>query len=262
MLIPHLHKALPVMHNNMTKFTIVILLLLNLTAKGQVATFVWSDEMCEYESKFDSCKITREQIINAYSFVGLNEYRISKTPSVYKIEDISRLNLNSLDFEYNDKKSRLLKLRLPDNDIWETFRQNQLNEIDELYRLCKLAYNAYLTDNYQDLKKFNEDDSCLQFYSAALIFGGDSLLSAWKLLTEVQASKNGSPENVWTKYNEQLNSELKMQHGKIQIMTFGWWNCAVDHIAFFTEYQNVYDEFLKLFISTKEINCEDPCGGE
>jgi len=250
------------MHNNMTKLTTIVLLFLAFTTKGQIATFVWLDEMCEYESSFDSTLTTREQINNAYSFVGFNEFRISKTPSVHKIEDISRLNLDSLDFEYNDKKSRLLKLKLPDNEIWETFRQKQLYEIDELYRLCKVTYNAFLTDNFQDLKKFNEDDTCLQFYSTALILGGDSLLSAWKYLTEIQASKNCCPEKIWMKYNEQVNSEIKFQHGKVQILTFGWWNCANRYIDYFVEYQKVYDEYVKLFTLTKEIHCEDPCGGE
>ncbi len=245
------------MHNNMKTYATLIFLLLTFTAKAQTTSFVWVDEMCEYESIFDSTKTTRKQIKSAYSLVMWDEFRIHNTPSVHNLEDLQRLNIDTLENEYIDKKHKLVNLQLPDNKVWEVFRHEKLNEIEQLYKLSLITYKAYLTDEIEILNQFNKSDTCLTYYSSALINGGDSLLSAWEHLTKIQSEKNALPEKIWSKYFEQRNSENKFQYGKIQLLTFGWWNCAVKHIDYF-DHQKAFKEFEKLFISTREIYCDEP----
>ncbi len=241
----------------MKTFATLIFLLLPFIVKAQTATFNWSDETCEYESLFDSTKTTRQQIKSAYSLVYWDEFRIQNTPSVHGSEGLQRLNMDTLKNEYIEKKHKLLNLQIPDNKVWEGFRNEHLNEIEQLYKLSLITYNAFLTDEIEVLKQFKPNDPCLTYYSNALINGGDSLLSAWEHLTKIQSEKNGNPENIWSKYHEQRNSENKFLYGKIELLTFGWWNCAIDYVEYFDN-QKAIKEFEKLFISTREIYCDIP----
>ena len=221
----------------------------------QPDSFVWYSD-CENEGFFDSTKMTKQQIQNAYSLIANTEFD-NNNPSIIKWEDIKRLNINALKNAYLKENERLSKMELPKNKIWERLRQEKLWDIEQWYKLYKIKCEAFLTDNMEVLREFDKNDECLNFYASALIDGGDNLLSAWKHLTELQAAKNGYPENIWAIYHEQSNSENKFQYGKIELFSYGWWNCAVKHIDNFDTSKG-FEEFKKLFISIKVFNCIEP----
>jgi hypothetical protein len=223
----------------------------------QSASFVWHDELCEHEGFFDSTKMTKQQVQNAHSLISADEFRINNNPFVVELKDIKRLNCNALKNAYLNEKKRLSNMKLPENKIWETIRQEKLREIEQLYKLFNIKCEVLLMDNMKALREFDKNDECLNFYATALIQGGDSLLSAWEHLTKLQASKNASPESIWSIYHEQRESENKFQYAKIQLLTFGWNNCAVEHINYFDDSKG-WKEFKKLFTSIKEIHCNEP----
>jgi len=229
----------------------------NAASEPKQASFVWKDELCEYEGFFDSAKTAKQQIQNACLLAGGEEFNINNYPAVFKLEDIKRLNINAFEKEYSDKKKRLSNMELPKDKIWETFRQEKLRELEQVYKLYKIEYEAYLNNNMEALRKFDKTDECLTYYSNALINGGDSLLAAWKRLTEEQASQNAYPEEIRVAYNEQRKSVNKFQYAKVYLLTFGWGNCAVKYIAWFDN-SKASKEFKKLFTSIKEIQCEYP----
>ena len=61
-----------------------------------------------------------------------DEYRIQNMPSVFILQDIQQLNIDTLDKEYIDIKHKLESLQLPENKDWEEFRNEYLNEIEQL----------------------------------------------------------------------------------------------------------------------------------
>ncbi len=233
-------------------FSIMVMMLF-----GQTAKFKWSDLTCEHESKYKTNLYTETQINNCYLLTQDDVFRIANTPSVFNPEDIKSLNLDTLDQEFKTKSLRLKTLDIPKTKEWENIRNKILIELDQLYTLSRIVYVAYLSDDYNALSKYNSSDTCLQKHSSALIAGGDSLLNNWYDITTELAQNNGSPENIWKKYYQNLSSENKFLFAKVDVTTFGWWNCAVIYVEFFDR-NLVLKEFKKLFINTKQIDCNEP----
>ncbi|MGL5958657.1 MAG: hypothetical protein ACRCZZ_08745, partial [Phocaeicola sp.] len=146
---------------------------------------------------------------------------------------------------------------LPKGEEWERMRMLQLKEMEQVYKLSKLAYQAYLSQKPQGLESFENPDTCTSYYARAIIIGGDSLLNAWKHLTQLQAEQNVSPKQVWKEYHQALNSKHKYEYAKLQVLSFGWWNCAIRLIEGFDE-KKAYLIYERLFDNIKELNCDEP----
>ena len=62
------------------------------------------------------------------------------------------------------------------------------------------------------------------------------------------AKKNGAPDVFWKRHNKLLTSDDKLLYAKLDLLGYGWNNCAnnyVFHTDTSLEYEN---EFEKLFI--------------
>jgi len=245
------------MQNKNMKILIVLFTLSSFATFGQNSKFIWFDELCKYESIYNTTLYSENQILNCYSLLILDEFRIHNTPFVFKPEDIMRLNLDTLDNEYKKESQKLKSLDLPKNKVWETVKNKKLGELEQIYTLSRIAYKAYLDSIPTILKQFKKSDTCLIKHSDALISGGDKLLKDWYFITSLQAARNAFPQKIWDTYNEQLHSKNKFLYAKIEVTTFGWWNCALNHIEYFDNTHAVED-FKKLFISTKILFCDEP----
>ena len=140
---------------------------------------------------------------------------------------------------------------LNEHEFWELARQNRIKEISETCNLKALTIIAY--DNPDTLMAFIKTDSLTTFFRDALISGGDKLLEAWKVLNEIQKSKNGFPENVQRKFETQFNSAQKMDYARLAVMQFGWWN-HTNHLIYHDPRTAYWQEFEKLFFKL-ESDC-------
>ena len=52
------------------------------------------------------------------------------------------------------------------------------------------------------------------------------MFEAWLALHEIKKSKNNNPEKLERKFLEQMNSLERMEYARLELMKFGWWNCA------------------------------------
>jgi hypothetical protein len=233
----------------------------------QQDSFAWNDDLCKYEGFFDPTKVKKQEIQNALSLISRNPEDLENYgPAVYELKDLKRISSNGfkkLKEVYQNQIKRLSEIELPKKKVWETMRREKLRETEQLYKKYKIVYEAYLTDNMQVLKEFDKKDKLLNLYADALINGGADLLSAWEHFIELQISKHGSPESRRTIYHEQLNSENKFKHAKIDLLTFGWGNCANEYIDHFggsrgEKWSKHNEEYRKLFTSIKEIECDMP----
>ena len=231
------------------------------TKKEQPNSFVWyADDLCEYEGFFDLTKITKQQIQNAYSLCYSEWHTFDNNlPSIHYLEGVKKINKNTLkDLEntYLNRKKKLSNFKVPENKFWETLRQGRLRETEQYYKFIKMKYEVFF-NNKSSLKEFDKNDECLTLYSDAIIQGGDSLLSAWEHLTKLSAAKNASPERIWSIYHERRNSEDKFLYAEMDIVSYGWNNCAVKYLDWFDD-SKAMEEFKKLFTSIKEISCDEP----
>jgi hypothetical protein len=59
------------------------------------------------------------------------------------------------------------------------------------------------------------------------------------------------------KYNEKYNSKDRLIYAKIELMTYGWWNCSNSQIKRINNDGTMEKEFNKLFIHI-ETECDEP----
>jgi hypothetical protein len=222
--------------------------------KGVLTTFIWSDESCDYGSYFDSTRITREQITNAYQISIWNFHSLSGI-WVFKTEDIEKIDIQALDFEYNKLKKTLADLALPEGDVWFKLKCERLKELDDQYRYNVLLAKAFLYDDYDGLD-LQEGDSCVSLYANAMQIGGDSLRSAWWQLTQAMAAGNGYPENIFAEYEAKEKDSAWQVHAKLDVLIFGWWNCAIAYMYIY-DASNARADFEALFESTRVLSCNE-----
>lgn len=239
----------------MRLISLTILITLELSIYSQ-ETYTWLGIACEYESIYDNKIYSRQEIQNCYELSVTFNFHLNNTVSVFDIEDLENLSISELDKDYEQKITRLKKMRLPQSNEWELLRTQKINELNLLYKLNQIEYNAFMED-LTALKSFITEDSCMEHYRLCLENGGEYLLNCWYSYTNERASKNGFPEKVWKTYYSELVSEDKFLHAKIDLLTFGWGNCANRHIERMNQ-DDARDLFESLFISTNTVECDEP----
>jgi hypothetical protein len=100
------------------------------------------------------------------------------------------------------------------------------------------------------------DSTCI-FYRDALISGGQKMLDAWVVLNENLKKKNGDPEKLQRKFDEQFNSVNRLDYARLELMSFGWWSSANRLIFHIMDSGEFEAEFKKLFIKVK-CECDEP----
>jgi hypothetical protein len=238
----------------MKPFILSTLLLVSIALSGQKSVFMWQDGLCAYESKYNSRIYTEKQLRNCLEMINGSYFTIDHIPSVFRPIDIEELILDTLDNEFNKKVRKLKNLDLPNSTYWKELQSCILTELEQVYSLSRIAYLGY--KDPRNLKQWNYQDPCLKKHSDALINGGDSLLKDWFELTTEHVKINSNPEKVWQTYHNQRSSKDSLDYAKVDVTTFGWWNCANKYIQRCQTHDT--KEFLKLFVKTKIINCDEP----
>lgn len=220
-------------------------------------TYTWNDELCSYSGVFNPKNYNKQEIESCYKIIYQNSFSIDSSPWVFKLSDIDKLNRNDLETEYTTKTKEINNLILPKQGNWKQYKQQVINEMEECYKLYSISYKAYTTGNYEVLNEFWKSDDLLEEYAKGLQGTDEELMSAWKKLVAEQAKRNGSPQSVWDEFYENKSAHNWQEYAKVRIMTFGWGNAANHHINRFKGHEH-FDDFYALFVSTKELSCDEP----
>lgn len=219
----------------------------------------WVDETCKFESTFDSTKLTRHQIDNCLRIAKWQEFRLTNSPMVFQPSDILRLDSNRLCIEYLTKSKELKILDLPKTAFWQDYRNKTIEELNSHFNLSIIKYRSYY--DLSALYSYLYTDSCIAKHVKALNSDTAILLQDWLLIRQQMATRNGYPDKVMNEYRRMLNSDIKLTYAKIDILNFGWWNCAINYLVKVEDsfgQDNVLKEIESLFISTKIIECDEP----
>jgi hypothetical protein len=224
---------------------------------GQSNKFKWNTELCEYEGIYDTHKYSAFQLKNTYRLWFSEDFRIYTSATVWSYEDIPNLSLYSLDNEYLIKSQELKTLDIIQSDFWEAYKQRKIKDLDDYYKLSRITIQGY---NYPSiLKQYSIADSCIAKYADALVIGGNKLLETWRQLNVESRINNASPEAIKAKFNQQYNSTEKYKYAIVEIMNFGWWNCAIRYLDEpDTNDLKARENFDRLFIKIKTIMCDVP----
>lgn len=219
------------------------------------AVFKWQTELCLKEGTYDSKKYTASELQATYElwwrFSGYLSYDV--TPS--KEEDVANLSVEILDEKYNESVLVFKNLKIINEPYWIQLKKNKMRELTESYELKKIAIQAYT--NPQILMKNRFTEHCREYALALSSSDDELLLKTWKNLIERQMEKNGSPDRVLEKYNQENASSDRLFFARKQLMTYGWWNCANHVVYHFEDDGTPQNEFEKLFSNIKS-ECDEP----
>lgn len=238
-------------------FAILILLGVSLTAAAQTRTFAWQDELCTYRGTYDSKAYSPARLKNTLKLTnGSNFNLLEYDTTAWKFSDIEKLNVSGFDSLYKRKTAELRSLPIVPGPYFEGLRQAKLREMEAVYRLNRTTMAAYKDPKV--LLGYTDAPVCTTKYANALIAGGDELLDTWRLVNEDSRAKNSDPERLRRTYEAQLASPDRLRFALLEVMAFGWSNCANDLIPYVNYDGTPEKEFKKLFRSVKTVRCDEP----
>lgn len=126
-------------------FSTFVCLALTVFAGAQTATYKWQDEFCEYEGTFDQKRFSAKQIDATRELLFSSEtmsLSLAET-TIWKFEDIGKIDLVKLDKDYNAIKSRIETLEIVKTPYTERIRNERLRELEQTYQLTRATLRAY-----------------------------------------------------------------------------------------------------------------------
>ena len=233
-----------------------LLFLVVVPVLAQTRTFQWDDEVCKFSGTYDAKKYTPEQLRDMLKLFRTGGFSFSTNTTVFAPSDISKLDVAALDSEYKTMTKALKALDIVKTQYWENQRKMKLREIEQVYTLSRISMQGYTSPII--LNTYAGAEQCKLTYASPLIVGGDQLLSTWRQVNVAARFKNGDPDRVRRTYEAQYASPDRMKYALVEVLTFGWWNCANDAIGY-VKYDGTQDrEFKKLFIRVRKLHCDEP----
>jgi hypothetical protein len=236
---------------------IVSLLLCNaLAVSAQTKKYRWMTELCEYEGTYDASRYTEKQLEATYQLYFAGDFNLQTDATARRYEDIGSLSLDALSEEYATKSSALRALDIVNLPYWKTLKERKLKEMEQVYNLSRVTIEAY--ENPARLKAYTPAAACVKTYVEPLMAGGNALLITWRKLDEESRRRNANPERLRRVFEARYNSPEKHQHAQIQVMRFGWWNCANAFVQRVEHTDAPEKNFKKLFTRVRTISCDEP----
>ncbi len=236
---------------------VLILLVAASSALAQPRTFKLAADMCEFTLTYDSKKYTEAELRNTARLFEYGPFTLTYHPMVFKYEDIAKLDVAKLEEEYARKSAALKTLKIVKSPFWETVRQRKIKEIDQSYQLRRTQTLAYRDP--KELRDYTTAPACNAKYVEPLIAGGESLFKVWLDVNLEGRARNCCPKDVKAKFDQQMASPDNEKYALVEVMAFGWGNCANREIEYDERANDgtYLKEFKKLFIRVKEA-CEEP----
>jgi len=235
---------------------LAILILCQAAAFAQTKQLRWTNDLCEFEGSYDAKKYTDAQLKNTLELFASGSFNIQTEAPVWRYEDIQSLSVAALDKEYQAKSTALTKLDIIKSPYWESLRTRKLKELKQVYELSRVTILGY-----GEPAKLNEAtfaDSCVVKYANPLINGGDQLLTTWRAVNEDTRRRNGDPERIKKIFQAEYDSPDRLKFARVEVMLFGFWNCANKFIERVSDAVSHEEEFKKLFKKTRTIECDEP----
>ena len=227
----------------------------SVAAQDTTAIFTWTTELCENTGTYDSKKYSKEQLKNTYDlWFTFSGVALETKTNPHSIEDINELSVAKLTSEYNAKKAYYNREIIP-VPFWNKIKQQRLQELEDEYELRKITIEAYTKPSNLLNNRFSKN--CEEY--ARILSSKDTikLLDTWKNFVEKQKDKNADPEKVMESFYTKYNSKNRILYAKIELITYGWWNCANSTISRINDDGTMEKEFNKIFSNIK-AECDEP----
>lgn len=228
--------------------------------KDKEGVFNFQTELCDNKGYFDANKYSKEQLEDTYILWFKMGGSLLSTPSVFNLNSLQKVRvekdaiLAQLDRDFLNQKKILENLKPVNDSFWENVRVQKLQELIYEYEFRKTEIKAF--SNPSVLMNYKISKDCENF-AKALNSNDAQMVEEWKKLREEMSKRNSNPQRIMDEFEERLNSTEKNDFATIDLITFGWGNCANDHIKRVEYDEKMYEKFNSLFIKI-DSECDEP----
>jgi hypothetical protein len=188
------------------------------------AVFRWELVLCEYTGTYDARRYSEAQLRDTLQMLQPGAFDLPSSGTVWKHEDIAGLDVGVLDRQHEEVVGRLGRLDLAQGPVWKKLRDELLAELAGVHRLTRVTWQAYLRPVV--LRDYPGADACKAAWAEPLIAGGEVLAEAWRRVNEESRKNNADPDRLRRVFEEQNASPDRLKFAQVEVMAFGWWNCA------------------------------------
>lgn len=222
-------------------------------APDTLTLYEWDSDACHFTGYFNARHYSKVQLDNTWELLfGSAALATDATP--FHPADIERLSLDTLKKEYTRRIAHYRTMRVVPQAQWLKLKKLKIQEMEDDYRAKKLTIAAFA--NPAVLLPTSYAGDCKR-YARGLAAQNDSLiLQDWRSLAEERKLLNGIPEAYMAEFNAQYQSEDRLLYAKIDLLTYGWWNCANNSIRHVEVTEKMYGQFEKLFVDVAS-ECDD-----
>lgn len=243
----------------MKKLTLLTLLLFAASIHAQNKTFRWSSELCDHVGTYDSKKnYTEAQLRDTLKLMDYTMTLLKNFPHVWKWEDIEKLDVDALDAEYKVKTEKLKALNVVHVPYFQNAKNAQLKELEQIYILARAKLLAFRTPEV--LRDYPAAAACKLKFVEPLIAKDESLFKVWLDVNMASRARNSDPDRLKREFDAEMASPDRIQFAIIEVMGFGFGNCANALIERDEGGSNGSHEreFRKLFRRVRDVNCSEP----
>ncbi len=222
--------------------------------------FSFQTELCDNKGYFNPQKYTVEQLEDTYKLCYHLGGVSFNTPSVFNVNSLSEVRKNKekilakLDKDFEEKKKLYNQLKIVDNTYWQKIKEQRYNALHQEYEKEKLQMAAYSDPSVLLNSKFS--GKCKNFASA-LNSTDDVIISEWRKVREKASKSNADPERIMNDFETHLKEPNWKDYAIIDLITFGWGNCANAQIERPAQDEKMNKEFENLFIKI-DSECDEP----
>lgn len=225
-------------------------------AVAQLKNFTWDDGLCSYRGLYDPKKYSEAELRNTVKLFDPNEFNlITHSTAVFRPSDIGRLDVAKFDSVYRDMSANLAGLKIVKMSYFEELRRAKLKEMEQVWQLNRTTMLAF--DDPLKLNEYTAAPACNQRLAGPLAKGGDDLMSAWLSVNMDMRAKNSDPERLRREFESKKASPERDLHARVDVLTFGWYNCANELIDY-TPYDGKASEQFQKLLSRVRGQCDEP----
>ena len=230
---------------------------------GQLVKFEWIDDCCTLVGTFDSTEVSRIQLQNALDLFGTHSFSyIEHTPLLFKPQskELQESKFFLFLHEIEEKSEKLTALELPVGALFQEALKKETLELYDRSVLATVLFGALIDEDFDQLRKlpWHDENRMLEQYVSALTGSDKHLIEIFQGLVIKIAARNGDSKSVLDQANNMLKAENWRELLSIEIITYGWYNEAINGIQVHEEEQTYNELFLPLFQEIEFVDCCEP----
>jgi hypothetical protein len=233
----------------------VVFVLCSGAVSAKLKKFVWEDEICAYEGRYDAARYTEKQLENTYQLWYSRDFELDAWHGERQVDGhLEPFTTEWLDYQYALKSAALKKLEIVNVPYWQNFKRKKLEALEKKYILERLTFQAF--ENPSVLMNLKFADACLEKFANPLIAGDERLLRIWRESNEQGRKTSAYAEDIRKYFEERMASPDKIKYARDEVLKDGWWNCVRAVIDPGDDSSLTSKNFWKLFRRVKTLGCD------